>query len=218
MPATLETRTIKVIMVDDHALIRAGLRKFLEETGHIEVTAEASTGKEAIAQARANTFDVMLLDISLPDLSGMDVLRTVCNARPEMGVLMISGYPEEQYAMHALKAGALGFIGKDTAPAQMLQAIETVARGQRYVSPNLASQLALGLIKNTDKPLHTFLSEREFQVFTKLAAGRSPTEIAAELFLSVKTISTHRARILEKMNLKTNADLTYYAIKNGLIQ
>lgn len=209
---------IKAILVDDHPLMRAGLRQFLESTERVQVAGEAGDGTEAIALVRQIPFDVMLLDIGLPGLSGLDVLRTVSGIQPKMGVLVFSSFAEDQYAAHVLKAGAMGFIAKDAPLNQMLQAIENAARGQHYVSPQLGSQLAMGLVNDVEKPAHLLLSEREFQIFIKLVTGKTPTAIAEELFLSVKTISTHRARILEKMRLKTNADLTYYAIKNHLIQ
>lgn len=208
---------IETLLVDDHELIRAGLRQVLEGSMDIRLAAEAGTGAEAIAWVRKQAFDVMLLDISLPDMSGMDVLRVAKTARPAMAVLVVSGYPEAQYARNVLKAGAMGYAGKDTSPARLVEAILMVARGQRYISPSLASDLAMGLVQSMENAPHSYLSEREFQVFSRLAAGQSPTDIANALNLSIKTISTHRARILEKMNMKTNADLIYYAIKNELV-
>jgi two-component system invasion response regulator UvrY len=209
---------IRVLIADDHAIVRSGFRLFVADEPDMEVAAEAATGNEAIAQVRAQAFDVVLLDIAMPDKNGIDTLRIIRQLRPQLGVLMLSGYPESQYAISLLRAGASGFIGKDAAPEEIVRAIRTVARGHRYLSQTVADALARKLDRPAGELPHETLSEREFQVFCKLAAGRLPTEIADELNLSVKTVSTYRARILEKMTFSNNADLTYYALKNGLIE
>ena len=181
-------------------------------------TGEARTGEEAIAQVRSQSFDVALVDLSLSDMSGVDVLNRSKAIRPEMAVLIVSGYPEDQYAINLLKAGASGFVAKDAPSENLVSAVVAAAQGRRYVSPRIADKLAQGLAgPAADQPSHTQLSEREFQIFCKLASGQSVSEIAKELFLSVKTVSTYRSRILEKMNFKSNADITYYAVKNQLI-
>jgi DNA-binding NarL/FixJ family response regulator len=184
----------------------------------MEVAGEASSGEEAIRLARTGEWDVVLLDISMPDKNGVDTLAEIKRHRPELPVVMLSMHPESQYAVSLLRAGASGYVSKEGAPEELVHAIRTVAQGRRYVSATLGELLAADLDRNADRPLHGGLSEREFQIFCKLAAGQPVSRIAGELFLSVKTVSTYRARVLEKMGMKTNADLTYYAIKNGLIE
>lgn len=208
----------KILIADDHAIVRAGLRQFIVEEPGLEVTGEAQSGTEAVELVRNQPFDVVLLDIAMPDKNGIDALRQIKQIRPDLPVLVLSTFPEEQYAVNVMRAGASGYISKEAAPTQLVAAIRTVLQGRKYVGPTLAQILAAELNGDATKPLHASLSQREFQIFCKLAAGKSVSEIGAELFLSVKTVSTYRARILDKMNLKTNADLTYYALKNGLIQ
>jgi DNA-binding NarL/FixJ family response regulator len=161
--------------------------------------------------------DVVLLDISMPGKNGIDTLRQLKRSRPDLPVLILSGYSEQQYAVSLLRAGASGYINKESASEQLVSAIRTVMKGGKYVSPNVAQVLVSDLSNEGDKPPHAALSKREFQIFYKLAAGASVSKIAEELFLSVKTVSTYRARILEKMQMTSNADLTYYAVKNNLI-
>ncbi|HQU49079.1 MAG TPA: response regulator transcription factor [Casimicrobiaceae bacterium] len=209
---------IRILIADDHAIVRAGLRQFIADQTDMSVAGEAATGAETVSLVRAEPYDVVLLDISMPDRNGVDTLKQLKQIRPEMPVLMLSAHAEEQYAVNLLRAGAAGYVGKDSASAQLVSAIRTVARGRKYVSPDLAQQLADGLAGDGDEPLHARLSQREFQIFCKLAAGMPVSKIANELFLSVKTVSTYRSRVLEKMGMKTNADLTYYAIKNRLIE
>jgi two-component system, NarL family, invasion response regulator UvrY len=208
---------IRVLIADDHAIVRSGFRQFVADEHDMEVAAEASTGDEAIALVREQAFDVVLLDIAMPDKNGVDTLRVIKQIRPQQNVLMLSGFPESQYAINLLKAGANGYLNKDAAPDEIVRAIRTVSRGHRYLSEFVADALADKLDKPAAERPHELLSEREFQIFCKLAGGQIPTEIADELHLSVKTVSTYRARVLEKMRLSNNADLTYYAIKNGLI-
>jgi len=209
---------IRILIADDHAIVRAGLKQFIADQVDIEVAAEAASGAEAIAAVRAGDFDVVLLDISMPDKNGIDTLKTLRHVKPELPVLMLSAYAEDQYAVNLLRAGASGYLNKEAASTQLVGAIRTVVQGRKYVSPSLAQILADGVSGDAEKPLHAELSQREFQIFCKLAAGAAVSKIADELNLSVKTVSTYRTRILEKMAMKSNADLTYYAIKNGLIE
>jgi DNA-binding NarL/FixJ family response regulator len=209
---------IRILIADDHAIVRAGLKQFIADQADMEVAAEASTGAETIAAVRAAEFDVVLLDISMPDKNGIDTLKTLKHVKPELPVLMLSAYAEDQYAVNLLRAGASGYLNKEAASTQLVGAIRTVVHGRKYVSPSLAQILADGVSGDADRPLHAELSQREFQIFCKLAAGAAVSKIADELNLSVKTVSTYRTRILEKMAMKSNADLTYYAIKNGLIE
>lgn len=209
---------VRILIADDHAIVRAGLKQFIAGDGDLQVAGEAGSGAEAVDLVRNGEFDVVLLDIRMPDGSGIDTLRKLKLLRPELPVLMLSGFAEEQYALNLLRAGAAGYVTKEAAPTELVKAIRTVVLGRKYVGPELAQILAAEVTNETDKPLHAQLSQREFQIFCRLAAGESVTRIANELLISVKTVSTYRARILEKMNLGSNADMTYYAIKNGLIQ
>ena len=208
----------KILIADDHAVVRAGLRQFLDEDRSITEIGEATTGREAIEALRDGRWDLMILDINMPDRSGLDILSQVRAAGYRTRVLVMSGLPERQYALNVMRAGARGYLSKDGAPEELLKAVRTVLEGRRYVSPSLAELLVSELDQDVDKPLHSRLSEREFQVLCKLAAGRAVSDIAGELCLSVKTVSTYRTRVLEKMNFETNADLTTYALRNGLIQ
>ncbi len=209
---------IRILIADDHAIVRAGLRQFIASEIDMEVAGEAATGTETVELARKADFDVVLLDISMPEGSGVDTLKQLKQIKPELPVLILSTFSEDQYAVNLLRAGASGYLSKESASAQLIGAIRTVLQGRKYVSPALAEILANDIGGTGDTPPHEQLSEREFQVFCKLAAGVPVSKIADELFLSVKTISTYRARILEKMSMKSNADLTYYAIKNSLIE
>ena len=209
---------IRMLIVDDHDVVRMGMKLVFDNRVDMEVTAEASTGKDAINLIRKQAFDVALVDLSLSDMSGVDVLTRARAIRPEMAVLIVSGYPEDQYAINILKAGASGFVPKDAPPESLLSAVIAASQGRRYVSPRVADKLAQGLSgPAADQPRHSILSKREFQIFFRLAGGQSVSDIAKELFLSVKTVSTYRSRIFEKMDFKSNADITYYAVKNQLI-
>ncbi|MEI5998710.1 response regulator transcription factor [Paraburkholderia bengalensis] len=212
---------IRVLIADDHAIVRGGFRQFVADEPDMCVAAEASTGDETIRLVReqpdGEPFDVVLLDIAMPDKNGIDTLRVIRQMRPEQNVLILSGYPESQYAINLLRAGANGYLNKDCEPDEIVRAIRSVARGHRYLSEAVADTLANSLDKPSAAHPHEQLSEREFQIFCKLASGQIPTDIADELHLSVKTVSTYRARVLEKMRMTNNADMTYYAIKNGLI-
>jgi len=209
---------IRILIADDHAVVRAGIRQFIAGHDDLSVVGEAATGAEVLEYIRKEEVDVVVLDISMPGRSGVDTLRSLKRVRPNLPVLILSGFAENLYAVNLLRAGAAGYVSKEAAATQLVAAIRMVAQGRKYVSPAVAQLLAEGLsIKDQDQPVHSQLSQREFQVFCRLAKGESVSKIAEELFLSVKTVSTYRGRILEKMGMKTNADLTYYAIKNELI-
>jgi DNA-binding NarL/FixJ family response regulator len=207
----------RVLLADDHAMVRAGMRQFLEQDRGITEIGEAATGTETLDRLRASRWDLVILDINMPDRSGLDILRHIRAGYPDTKVLIVSGFPERQYAINLLKAGAGGYLSKDCAPEDLLRAARAVMQGRRYVSAELAEQLLADLEYSSDEPLHRRLSEREFQIFCKLATGRAVSSIAEELFLSVKTVSTYRTRILEKMSLVSNAELAAYALRNGLI-
>jgi two-component system, NarL family, invasion response regulator UvrY len=208
----------RVLIADDHAVVRAGLRQFLEADASIRHIGEAGSGRETLEQLQAGPWNLLLLDINMPDRNGLDILRHVRATHPETRVLMLSGLPERQYAVNVLRAGASGFLPKDSAAEELLKAVRTVLNGHRYLSGALADLLITDMDADADQPLHARLSEREFQILCKLASGRAVSEIGVDLSISVKTVSTYRSRILEKMSLKTNADLTAYALRTGLIQ
>lgn len=207
----------RVLIADDHALFRAGLRQFLVDALPPAEIGEAASGNEALTCLQRKGWDLLILDINMPDRTGLDILRHVKSGHPATRVLVLSGYPERQYALNVLRAGASGYIAKDADPEDLLKAVRMVLQGRRYVSDSLAELLLLDLDR-ADKPLHALLSDREFQIFGKLAAGQGVSEIGRELCLSVKTVSTYRTRILEKMRMKSNADLTSYALRNEIIQ
>lgn len=207
----------KILLVDDHAIIRQGLKNMIDLERDIEVTAEASSGQEAIDLIRQQSFDVVVMDIAMPDKNGVDTMRDLKHVAPDLPVLILSGYAEDQYALNLLRMGCKGYLSKDTDTDEIIRAIKIIASGKRYISSSLAEIMTDELYRPSEKQMHEMLSTREFQVFIKLAGGMSPSAIAEELFISIKTVSTYRARILEKMSFKNNADLTYYAIKNQLI-
>ena len=208
----------QVLIADDHAMVRAGIKQFLAADSTIEMIGEAASGNETLDLLRQQSWDLVLLDIHMPDRSGLDILKHITSGYPSVRVLIMSGLPEKQYAVNVLRAGASGYVSKDGDPEELLKAVRTVLAGRRYVSATLAEMLVADLDGNPDEPLHARLSSREFQIFCKLAAGRGVSDIANELSLSVKTVSTYRSRILEKMSFKANADITSYALRNGLIQ
>jgi DNA-binding NarL/FixJ family response regulator len=209
---------IRIGIVDDHAIVRSGLRQYLSEHVDLRVTGEAANGREALELARGGEIDVMLLDISMPDQSGVDALAAIKARFPDLAVLILSGFPETHYATALLRQGASGYLNKECDPEEIVTAIRTVARGRRYISAAVAERLAEGVAGGTDRPAHELLSERELQVFLRLAKGEAIGHMAEAMFLSVKTVSTYRTRVLEKLKLSSNSDLTYYALKNGLIQ
>lgn len=213
-----EKATIRVFIADDHAIVREGLKQILAEQRDIVVAGEAENGLDAVKLFRRAKPHVMLLDISLPDRNGIEVLKQIKAEKPELAVLMLSMHREDQYAIRALKAGAAGYLTKQSAPRELVQAIRQVAGGQKYVSAALAQALANSVGSDHEAPVHDSLSDREFQTLTMIASGKTVSEIARDLSLSVKTVSEYRARLLAKMNLKTSAELTTYAIRNQLVE
>jgi two-component system, NarL family, invasion response regulator UvrY len=209
---------LSLIIADDHQLVRQGIFDMIEAQNDLAVVAQCRTGKETLATLESQTCHLLLLDLSLPDMSGLDVLKPARTRHPTVPVLILSGFPERQFGINVLRVGANGFVSKTVDETELLRAIRTVARGGRYVGPELADLLVNGMDGDADKPTHSVLSEREFQIFCKLAEGRSVTEISNKLSLSVKTISTYRSRVLEKMGMKTNADMTSYTIRSSLMQ
>ncbi|MDO9284582.1 MAG: response regulator transcription factor [Aquabacterium sp.] len=209
---------IRIAIVDDHAMVRAGLRQFFSEQADFSVVAEASDGRGAVDIVRNAEIDVILLDIGMPDQSGVDALAAIKARAPDLPVLILSGFAEEHYATTLLRQGASGFLNKGCDPEDIVKAIRTVVRGRKYITAAVAEQLADGLGGGGDQPAHAQLSERELQVFLRLAKGETVGHMADSMCLSIKTISTYRTRVMEKMNLATNSDLTYYALKHGLIQ
>jgi len=208
---------VKVAIVDDHAIVRAGLKQFLSEMVDLRVVGEAASGREAIDLVRNVEIDVLIMDLSMPGQSGIDALAMIRAKAPDIGILILSGYPEEQYAVNLIRQGASGYLNKECEPMEIVNAIRTIALGRRYISPAVAELLAQQLNRKEGGAPHEQLSEREFQVFLKLAKGETAGEIAQALSLSVKTVSTYRTRLMEKMGLQSNSDLTYYALKNKLI-
>ncbi len=209
---------IRIGIVDDHAIVRAGLRQFLSEQVDFRVTGEAANGREALELVRAGELDVLLMDLSMPDQNGVDALAAIKARRPELPVLILSGFPETHYATAMLRQGAAGYLNKECDPEEIASAIRTVARGRKYITPAVAELLADGVGGAEGRPPHESLSERELQVFLRLAKGETVGHIAETMHLSVKTVSTYRTRVLEKLKLSTNSELTYYALTNGLIQ
>ena len=208
---------IRILIADDHEIVRRGLKQIISETIDMEVAGEACNGPEVLQKIREDEYDVLVLDLSMPGASGLDILKQVKEELPDLPVLVLSIYSEEQYAVRVLRAGAAGYLTKDRAPEELIEALQKVSQGRRYVTASLAEKLAFNLKADTDKPLHETLSDREFQVLCAIASGNQVKKIADDMCLSVKTISTYRSRILEKMNMKSNAELTYYAIKNKLV-
>lgn len=209
---------IKILIADDHPVVRKGLKEIIEEIPDMAVRGEASTGQEALEKARKGDFDIVVLDISMPGGNGLDILKQLKDEKPELSVLVLSMYPEEQYAVRVLRAGASGYLTKESAPEELIAAIRKASKGGKYISSSLAEKLAFDLEIDVERPLHETLSDREYQVMCMIASGKTLKEIAEELFLSVKTISTYRSRILEKMKMKSNAELTHYAIKHRLVE
>jgi two-component system, NarL family, invasion response regulator UvrY len=207
----------KILVVDDHTVVRDGIKRMFDEQPGMVAFGEASTLHEAITLVREQDWDIVVLDLALGESSGLEVLQELKKLRPKLPVLILSMYAEEQYARRAFKAGASGYITKDCTRAELVGAITTVLRGRKYVSPTLAELLISDLERGTDQPPHETLSTREFEVMCLIASGKTVSEIANILALSIKTISTYRARILEKMGLKTNAAITHYAIQNKLV-
>ncbi len=208
---------IEVLVADDHAVVRRGVMQIVDDEPDLTVIGEASTGQEVLQLARQRHFDVLVLDMGLPDMNGLEVLRQIQSLKPEVRTVILSIYPEEQYATRTLKAGALGYLTKESAPTELVAAIRQIAQGNRYISQSLAALLASELVTNHTALPHTALSDREYQVMILLAKGKMVSEIAAELSLSVKTISTYRSRILEKLQLETTAEIIRYAFQHDLV-
>ena len=207
---------MKILIADDHALMRRGVREILEEAPLGLLVEEASSAGEALKAAKDNTYDIVLLDIAFPDGNGLDVLQQILSYRPHTRVLLLSMYPEEQYAQRALRLGASGYLTKDSAPNELVIAIQKVAVGGKYITQALAERLADEIAGQVEQAPHETLSNREFQVLTRLGSGKSIHEIAVELSISPKTVSTYRSRLLEKLKLKTEADIIHYVIENRL--
>jgi two-component system invasion response regulator UvrY len=210
---------IKVFIADDHAVVRRGVRQILEESADMAVVGEAATGREALRAVSEIACDVLLLDIALPDISGLEVLTQLRGLKPELQILILSVYPEKQYALRALKAGAAGYLTKDSLPEELLTAVRQAAGGGKYITQSLSEKMAGELqAGSAHKEPHELLSNREYQIVCLLAAGKTVSDIAAELSLSVKTVSTYRARILEKLGLQNTAEIIHYALSRGLIE
>jgi two-component system, NarL family, invasion response regulator UvrY len=209
---------IKIFIADDHPVVRMGIKQILSEVKDMTVADEAGTGQETLKKVAKNDYDVILLDISMPGRNGLDILRELKNKKPKIPVLILSIYPEDQYAVRVLKLGAAGYLTKESVPEELINAIRKVAQGRKYISPSLAEKLATDLELNSDKPPHENLSDREYQVLCLLASGKRLKDIADTLSLSIKTISTYRTRILEKMKMDNNAELIRYALQNNLVR
>jgi DNA-binding NarL/FixJ family response regulator len=208
---------VRVVIADDHTIVREGLKQLLLAAGVFEIAGEARDGHEVLKLAREMDFDVLLLDLSMPGKSGMDLIKQVKSERPRLRILVLSMHQEHQYAVRAIKAGASGYLTKDSASTQLVSAIEKVAGGGAFISAEVAEQLALGAMPQTEGPPHTSLSDREYQVFRMLVSGQAVSEIASELNLSVKTVSTHKARLMEKMGIDNQAELVRYAMRHRLV-
>jgi DNA-binding NarL/FixJ family response regulator len=208
---------IRIVVADDHTIVREGLKQLLSATSDLSIVGEAQNGREVLERVRALDFDVLLLDMSMPGRSGIELIKQVCAEKPKLRVLVLSMHEEEQYAVRAIRAGASGYLTKESATAQLVSAIRKVAGGGAFITESVAQQLALGAMPQTESLPHTALSDREFQVFRELVSGKAVSEIAAELHLSVKTVSTHKARIMQKMNMSNPAELIRYAIHHRLV-
>ena len=208
---------MKILIADDHPIFRAGLKETLSKEKDVELIGEADNGRKALELARKQRWDVVLLDLTMPGTDGLEALQELRREQPKLPVLILSAHPEDQLALRLLKAGAAGYLTKDKAPEVLLAAVRKVLRGEKYISESLAAKVTLDVVTGAKPALHEALSHREYQVMRMIAAGKAIKEIAAELFLSVRTVSTYRARLLEKMKMKTNADLIRYALQNNLV-
>lgn len=209
---------IRVFIADDHVLVRKGLRQVLEESDNIVVVGEAADYSGLAAGVKQTSFDVLVLDISMPGKNGIDALRQLLKDKPQLKALIVSMYPEDQFALRALKAGAKGYLTKTSGPDNLVEAVTQIAAGRKFLTPEVALALAENVGADTEGPRHTTLSDREFQTLRLIAAGRKLSEIASDMALSAKTVSVYRARLLEKLGMKTNVELTRYALENRLVE
>ena len=208
---------IKILIADDHTMFREGLKHILAEYPDLVVTDEANNGQEVLDKIWKNNYDMVLLDITMPGMTGLEALKQLKNDRPKLPVLILSMHPEEQYAVRVLRAGASGYLTKESAPDELITAIRKISQGRKYITPSLAERLASEFEADSEKPLHDILSDREYQVLRMIAEGNTVKHIAKELSLSIKTVSTYRTRIMEKMKMKTNAEVMHYVIKHHLL-
>jgi DNA-binding NarL/FixJ family response regulator len=208
---------ISIVIADDHTIMREGLKHLLGAAGDIEIVGEAQNGFEVIERIRDLRFDILLMDMSMPGKSGIELIKQVRAEKPKLKILVLSMHEEQQYAVRAIRAGASGYLTKESATTQLVEAIRKVAAGGAFISAEVAQQLALGAMPNASGPLHAALSDREFQIFLLIASGKSISDIASQLFLSVKTVSTHKSNILQKMNMTTQAELIRYALTHELL-
>ncbi len=209
---------IKIVIADDHAIVRKGLKQILDDTMEMKVEAEAGNSQELMEKLHQQEFDVVILDITMPGRSGLEVLKDIKAEFPKLPVLVLSVHREEQYAVRTLRSGAAGYLNKKSAPDELIEAIRVVSTGKKYISNSVADTLVTSLDTDSNKPPHETLSDREYQVMCMIASGKSVSTISKDLNLSVKTISTFRSHILRKMNMKDNAEITHYAIKNQLVE
>jgi DNA-binding NarL/FixJ family response regulator len=209
---------VKILITDDHKIVREGLKEILKHLPEITLIDEAKDGKEALSKISGANFELILLDISLPDTTGLEILETIMKKYPQQKVLMLSMHPQEQYAVRALNLGASGYLTKDTASEELIMAVKKITSGGKYISASLIENITMHFNKDFSKPPHESLSEREFGVLLRIASGKSLQEIGNELFISAKTVSTYRARIMEKLGMKKNAELTHYCLRNGLLE
>jgi DNA-binding NarL/FixJ family response regulator len=209
---------MKILIADDHAVVREGLKRLLRKLNEIKQVDEANNGPEALQMIEANRYDFVILDISLPGMSGLEILKNLSNQDNPTRILVLSMHPEEQFAIKAFKLGALGYVTKDRAGEELLLAIRKIASGGKYISPELAEYMAFQANEKHEKPLHEKLSKREFQIMNLLVKGKSSREIAKDLFISEKTVGTHRSRLMEKMGMSKKSELTLYAIQHKLIE
>ena len=213
-----QSKKLRILLADDHTMFREGLKKVLAASPAFVVAGEAGNEQEILEKIRAADFDVVILDISMPGKDGIDVLKQIKHIKPHLHVLILSMHPEDQYAFRAIKGGASGYLTKDKATDELIEAIRRIASGRKYISPDVAEQLAIDIERDFDRPLHQKLSDREYQVMCLIATGKTVKQIAEELALGVSTISTLRARILKKFDMKTNTEIAHYAVKHGLVE